>query len=123
MTTETSPATAAEPIRRQNRWALSALVRRHTDTTSGFAMDLGSSHSTVFDALSGRRDVSPELLGRMADTLGEDVRAISADPYGIVAPLMKVAASARKLLPDLDGDDMGLRDALAALDVVLGGDA
>lgn len=116
MDTETRP----EPVRRQNRWALSALIRCHDefDTTSRFASALGSTHSTVFDAVSGRRDVSAELLERMADTLSEDVRAISSDPYGVRAPLLHIADCARELIPHLNGHDFGLRQAIEDFDAL-----
>lgn len=107
-------------LRRLNRWALSALFEcSEFPSVSRFATELEvSSHSTVFDLLSGRRDASEALMARLAEALECDVKALSADPFGIVGPLLKVAEAARELAPHLNGHDFGLRAALAELDEV-----
>jgi hypothetical protein len=118
MPTETRP----EPARRQNRYALGALIGCKFESVSRFSSTLGTSHSTVFDAVSGRRDVSPALLERMATELGEDVRAISADPYGIVDPLLRLLDGCIRLAPHLNGQDFGVRDLINECQAALGRD-
>jgi hypothetical protein len=88
------------------------------ESPSAFATEAEVRHSTVFDVLSGRRDASEQLLATMADRLDVPVEALSTDPYGVVPPLLKVAASARRLAPELNGHDFGLRRALADLEEV-----
>jgi predicted transcriptional regulator len=104
--------------RRTNRWALSALLDEQSVVPSVFATQLGTTHSTVFDVLGGRRDASEELLQRMADELGHDVRSISSDPYGVMPPLLSLLAAARRIAPEINGNSQGLRDAIAECEAV-----
>lgn len=100
---------------RVNRWALTALVERGERSKAEVARDAMVSPGTLSDLLSGRRDASEETLTRIAEALNVDVRAVSADPYGIVDRLVAVADAATVLAPHINGHDFGLRDALRGL--------
>lgn len=96
---------------RHNRWALAALVDRSYGTASEFAVEAEARHGTVFDALSGRRQPSADLLDRMAQALDVDLRAISSDPHGVVAALVDLATAVEKA----DGLPRPVTDALAGV--------
>lgn len=108
---------ATSNSRRLNRWALRAQFECSPfDTVSAFGVQADSRHSTILDAMSGRRDASEQLIDRMAEALEVDRRALLADPYGATPPLLELLKAARGLAPHLNGHDFGLRAAVEACD-------
>jgi transcriptional regulator with XRE-family HTH domain len=62
-----------------NRVAIKALREAYGWRGTKFAAACGISHSHLFNVESGHKKASPELLRRMADTLGVPLAAITSD--------------------------------------------
>ena len=63
-----------------NRWTLTELRERSGYSKSAFAREVGISTGTLSDLESGRRNASPDVLKRLAETLKVPLPAILCDP-------------------------------------------